>query len=183
MQGVTDVLQRINIIEQKFKISSNANGANVNVASSTPEFSKVLANTQQKSLTTEKQFASNDIRKMIEFSSSQYGVDPKLVMAVAQVESNFSPDVISPAGAVGVMQLMPDTAKGLGVRNSKDPRDNIDGGVRYLKELLNTFHGDTMKTIAAYNAGPQAVKTYNGTPPYPETRDYVDKVMAQYKSF
>jgi len=84
-------------------------------------------------------------------------------------------------GAVGVMQLMPETAQGLGIRNSKDPRENIDGGVRYLKELMTTFDGDVSKAVAAYNAGPQAVKKYNGTPPYSETQAYVTKVMALYK--
>ena len=91
------------------------------------------------------------------------------------------PDVVSTAGAVGVMQLMPETAQGLGVRNSKDPRENIDGGVRYLKQLMTTFDGDLTKVVAAYNAGPQAVQKYNGIPPYSETKDYVAKVMAEYK--
>lgn len=118
---------------------------------------------------------------MLQFTAKKYGVDPKLVMAVAKVESNLSPDVVSSAGAVGVMQLMPETAQGLGVRNSKDPRENIDGGVRYLKQLIGTFDGDVTKAVAAYNAGPQAVKNYNGIPPYSETKAYVAKVMALTK--
>jgi len=171
MQGISAVLQRMNSIEQRFKSSPGSIG----------EFSKILVGTQQNASEAQKNFGTDDISKIIQFTAKKYGVDEKLVMAVAKVESNLAPNVVSSAGAVGVMQLMPETAQGLGVRNSKDPRDNIDGGVRYLKQLMATFDGDVTKAVAAYNAGPQAVKKYNGTPPYSETQDYVAKVMAQYK--
>lgn len=178
MQGINQVLQRMNAIEQRFQSTPRAIG----------DFSKILVNEQNNgvnatpsSAISEKNFASDDISKIIEFTAKKYGVDSKLAMAVAKVESNLQPDVISSVGAVGVMQLMPETAQGLGVRNNKDPRENIDGGVRYLKELITTFDGDIPKAVAAYNAGPQAVKKYNGTPPYPETQAYVKKVMTLYK--
>lgn len=171
MQGIGKVLERMNMIEQRFKSSPNLSG----------NFSAILAGVQKNEFLSEESFASDDISKMILFAAKKHGIDSKLALAVAKVESNLSPDVVSSAGAVGVMQLMPETARGLGVRNSKDPRENIDGGVRYLKELMTTFDGDMTKAIAAYNAGPQAVKKYNGTPPYSETQDYVAKVMAQYK--
>ena len=171
MQGISEVLQRMNSIEQRFKIAPGPIG----------DFSKILAGAQQSDSIAERNFASDDINKIIQFTAKKYGVDEKLAMAVAKVESNLTANVVSSAGAVGVMQLMPETAQGLGVRNSKDPRENIDGGVRYLKQLMDTFNGDVTKAVAAYNAGPQAVQKYNGTPPYPETQNYVAKVMAQYK--
>jgi soluble lytic murein transglycosylase-like protein len=171
MEGINKVLQRIDSIEQKFNRS----------AVTTNTFSTVLAGAESNDVARDKTFASDDISKMLQFTAKKYGVDPKLVMAVAKVESNLSPDVVSSAGAVGVMQLMPETAQGLGVRNSKDPRENIDGGVRYLKQLIGTFDGDATKAVAAYNAGPQAVKNYNGIPPYSETKAYVAKVMALTK--
>lgn len=171
MEGINRVLQRIDSIEQRFNHSPIV----------TNKFSNVLAGAEANDSSGEKGFATDDISKMIQFTAKKYGVDPKLVMAVAKVESNLSPDVVSSAGAVGVMQLMPETAQGLGVRNSKDPRENIDGGVRYLKELIGTFDGDVTKAVAAYNAGPQAVKNYNGIPPYSETKAYVAKVMALSK--
>jgi len=171
MQGMSKVLERMNTIEQRFKTSSGPTG----------EFSKMLTDVQKNDSATEKKIPAGDINKIIQLTANKYGVDSKLVLAVAKVESNLAPDVVSSAGAVGVMQLMPETARGLGVQNSKDPRENIDGGVRYLKELMTTFDGDVTKTVAAYNAGPQAVLKYNGTPPYSETQDYVAKVMAQYK--
>ncbi|MBC8016116.1 MAG: lytic transglycosylase domain-containing protein [Sporomusaceae bacterium] len=171
MQGIGKVLERMNVIEQRFR----------NLPGPIGDFSTILSGVQKSDSVTEKSFASDNISKMVQFSAKKYGVDGKLALAVAKVESNLSPDVVSSAGAVGVMQLMPETARGLGVHNSKDPRENIDGGVRYLKELMTTFDGDMIKAVAAYNAGPQAVKKYNGTPPYSETKDYVAKVMAQYK--
>lgn len=106
----------------------------------------------------------------------EYGVDPKLVRAIAIAESDMNQNEISPVGAIGVMQLMPETAESLGV-DPYDKGDNIVGGVRYIRQMLDTFDGDVPLAVAAYNAGPGAVKRYGGIPPYSETRNYVGRVM------
>ena len=116
----------------------------------------------------------------IQQAAQKYGVDPKLVSAVAEVESGFNPKAVSSAGAVGIMQLMPDTAASLGV-NPYDARQNIEGGTHYLRQLLDAFHGDIRQAVAAYNAGPQAVRDYGGVPPYGETQTYVDSVLDLYR--
>lgn len=106
----------------------------------------------------------------------QYGVDPKLVRAIAIAESDMNQSEISPAGAIGVMQLMPETAESLGV-DPYDRAENIVGGTRYIRNMLDTFDGNVPLAVAAYNAGPAAVKRYGGIPPYSETRNYVGRVM------
>ena len=106
----------------------------------------------------------------------EYGVDPKLARAIAIAESDMNQDEISPVGAIGVMQLMPETAEGLGV-DPYDEGENIVGGVKYIRQMLDTFDGDVPLAVAAYNAGPAAVKRYGGIPPYAETRNYVGRVM------
>jgi hypothetical protein len=113
-------------------------------------------------------------------ASYRYGVPDRLVTAVIRAESGFNPHAVSRKGAQGLMQLMPATASGLGVRNSFDPRENIHGGVRHLRGLIDRFPGNLPLAIAAYNAGEKAVLTYGGIPPYPETQDYVSKVMRYY---
>jgi soluble lytic murein transglycosylase-like protein len=119
------------------------------------------------------------VNEIIE-ASNRYGVPDRLVTAVIRAESGFNPRAVSRKGAQGLMQLMPATASNLGVRNSFDPRENIHGGVRHLRTLIDRFPGNLPLAIAAYNAGEGAVLTYGGIPPYPETRDYVGKVMRFY---
>ena len=116
----------------------------------------------------------------IQDAAERYQVPIKLVSAVIRVESGFNPKAVSPKGAQGLMQLMPQTASILGVRNSFDPRENIDGGVRHLRALIDRFPHSLSLAIAAYNAGERAVAQYGEIPPYPETQDYVAKVMRFY---
>jgi len=116
-------------------------------------------------------------------ASSLYQIPEQLVRAVIKVESDYDPRAVSYAGARGLMQLMPDTANGLGVKDINDPRENIFGGVRYLRVLANLFNGDLDLTVAAYNAGEGAVMQYGGIPPYAQTRDYVVKVTHYYRRY
>jgi len=120
-----------------------------------------------------------DVRSMVEETAKNHDVSPFLVDSVIQVESNYNPYATSPKGAQGLMQLMPATARRFGVTNSFDAKQNIDGGVRYLKFLQDTFKDDRL-AIAAYNAGEGAVSKYGDVPPYPETKSYVDKVGARF---
>ena len=114
-------------------------------------------------------------------AAAEFGVEPRLLAALAQVESSFGQEEVSEAGALGVMQLMPDTAAALGV-NARDRRDNIRGGAKYLRQMLDLFGGDVDLAVAAYNAGPQAVKDAHGVPPYQETRNHVRKVKEAYEA-
>lgn len=118
---------------------------------------------------------------LIREAAERHGVDPLLVKSVVQVESGFRPDAVSPKGAAGLMQLMPSTAAELGVRDVFDPSENVDGGVRYLKGLLERYGNDLETALAAYNAGPGRVDRAGGIPAIRETRDYVRKVIEAYR--
>jgi len=114
-------------------------------------------------------------------AAALYQIPEDLIRAVIQVESDFDPRAVSPANARGLMQLMPETAERMLVTDIFDPRQNIFGGVRYLRVLANLFNGDIELTIAGYNAGEGAVMRYGGIPPFPETQEYVKRVLAQYR--
>ncbi len=122
--------------------------------------------------------------EIIKTVAEKYNLEASLIHSIVRTESDYDPHCVSSKGALGLMQLMPETAKIYGVGNPFEPRDNIEGGVRYLKDLINLYGRRTRFVLAAYNAGQTAVKKYGGIPPYPETRNYIEKVMASYpKSF
>lgn len=126
--------------------------------------------------------ATGDFASLINQAAQKYNVDPDLVQAVIKAESNFNPNAVSSVGAQGLMQLMPGTARGLGVTNSLDPAQNIDGGVHFLSNLLQHYNGNVRLAVAAYNAGPGAVDKYNGVPPYQETQTYVNRVLGYFNA-
>ena len=143
---------------------------------------KVNANiyTAQASSASEKITSKEQIKNIIFRAAKKHGVDEKLVNALVKQESGFNPNAKSKVGAMGLMQLMPATAKGLGVTNPMDPEQNVEGGVKYLKSMLNKYNGNVILALAAYNAGPGAVDKYSGVPPYKETQNYVKSILANY---
>lgn len=130
------------------------------------------------SLTSES--SNTSINQIIRDASQAYGVDEKLIHSIIKHESNYRVDATSPAGAQGLMQLMPRTARGLGVINPYDAKENIHGGTKYIASMLKKYNGNVPIALAAYNAGPGNVDTYQGIPPFNETQSYVKKVMQSY---
>lgn len=195
IEGLNSIIHRIDELNMRFGINTAANyQENVNKTAATGGVEQEkpqrlengsFATELDKAMSMESRGAvglniSGDTNSLIKEAAARYQVDPRLVAAVAQIESGGNQEAVSPAGAVGVMQLMPETAAGLGV-NPYDKRQNIEGGAKYLRQMMDTFGGDVQKAVAAYNAGPQAVKEYNGIPPYRETQDYVNKVLDIYR--
>ena len=180
--AINQIAGRIRAIEQRF--------SGTGYKPPTEKFDAVLADktsmanavdatqTLPRSTSTSHNSDETGIANMVCRTAEKYGVDPKLALAVAKTESGLQKDVVSSAGAVGVMQLMPDTARSLGVKNINDPQENIEGGVKYIKQMLGQFQGDVTKALAAYNAGPAAVENYQGVPPYQETQEYVNKILS-----
>jgi soluble lytic murein transglycosylase-like protein len=123
------------------------------------------------------------IDQLVSANSSAWGVDPSLIKAIIANESGFNPQATSRTGAQGLMQLEPGTAAGLGVGNAYDPAQNVWGGTRYVRGLLDRFHGNVPLAVAAYNAGPGAVEKYGGIPPYAETQNYVQNVLDSYQKY
>jgi len=122
-----------------------------------------------------------NLRTLAAAAARRHGIDPELVLAVVGVESAFQPEAVSPKGAQGLMQLMPETAASLGVKDALDPAENLDAGVRHLGSLLTLYGGDVTRALAAYNAGQGAVARHGGVPPFRETRAYVRKVLERYE--
>jgi soluble lytic murein transglycosylase-like protein len=123
---------------------------------------------------------STDLNEVVRAASGTYHLDPDLVSSVIRAESGFNVRAVSPKGAQGLMQLMPQTASELGVHNAFDPQANVEGGARYLRELLERYDFDLIKALAAYNAGPQRVEQYGGVPPYYETKAYVARIVRDF---
>lgn len=121
-----------------------------------------------------------DLNEVVRAASGTYRLDPDLVNSVIRAESGFNVRAVSPKGAQGLMQLMPQTASQLGVQNAFNPQANVEGGTRYLRELLERYNFDLIKALAAYNAGPQRVEQYGGVPPYYETKAYVARIVRDY---
>ena len=142
---------------------------------------------KDKELRTKLKYVSSvnpvEYEQIIKMYSAKYGVNASLVKAVIHAESGYNPNAVSSKGASGLMQLMPGTAKSLKVADSFNPRDNVEGGVKYLRFLLNTFHGDVSLALAAYNAGLSKVAKYGGIPPYNETRTYVNRVLSYMQTY
>lgn len=125
----------------------------------------------------------NDYGGIINQASTEFGIEPHFIRAVIKAESGFNHQAVSSKGAQGLMQLMPGTAGDMEVSDPFDPEDNIFGGVRYLSLLLKRFNDNKILALAAYNAGPNAVESYKGVPPFPETRQFVKRVMEYYKIY
>ncbi|MFZ0804232.1 MAG: lytic transglycosylase domain-containing protein [Terriglobales bacterium] len=159
--------------------------ANVRAArSAAEEVNHLLASTEGLSPSLRpvrgRTFSQQEIDAAIDQAASRHNVDPSLVRAVIKVESNFNPNAVSRKGAMGLMQLMPQTARRLNVSNPFDPEQNVDAGVRQLKQLMENYGGDVKLTLAAYNAGPGAVARSAGVPHYAETRKYVKRITQLY---
>ncbi|GAB6180043.1 hypothetical protein JCM14036_13620 [Desulfotomaculum defluvii] len=127
--------------------------------------------------------SGQEYEAIVEKAALRHGMDPALCKAVAKAESDFKPGATSGAGAMGLMQLMPATARSLGVTNPYDPEQNVEGGVRYLKSLLERYQGDVKKALAAYNAGPGNVDRHQGVPPFEETTRYINRVIGYQQRY
>lgn len=154
---------------------------NANIVNQTPQIS--LNNALQEVMSAQANTVSatkSQILNVVNQIAEKHGVDEKLVQALIKQESGFNPNAKSKAGAMGLMQLMPSTAKNLGVQDPYNIVQNVEGGVKYLKSMLNKYNGNVILALAAYNAGPGAVDKYDGVPPYKETQNYVRNILVNY---
>lgn len=177
------------VTEHRYKPVPSANGSLMKAArSAAAEVRSYLAIGTPRAKLSTTQYApmrsyfvsSEQVNAAIDEAAARHDVDPNLVRAVIKVESNFNAHAVSPKGAMGLMQLMPSTARELNVSNPFDPHQNVDAGVRHLKHLLNNYGGDIRLTLAAYNAGQGAVERHGGVPRFRETQDYVKRITNLY---
>lgn len=160
----------INSVDLRLRGLGYSTGAAGGLPSGGVSFSQALAKAYRTS-------GGANYENYFQAAAETYQIPENLLKAVAKAESDFNPNAVSHCGAQGIMQLMPSTARSLGVTNSFDPAQNIMGGAKYLRQMLDSFNGDVSKALAAYNAGPNAVRKYDGIPPYQETQNYVAKVL------
>ncbi len=173
LSGLDMTLRRISMIERQFQ--------SLETFAQKPDadFQKILdSKVENKKDSTS--ISRTEINDLISKYSDKNGLDEDFVKAVINQESGFNPNATSKCGAMGLMQLMPSTAEGLGVKNAYDAEQNIEGGTKYLKGLMDRFNNDKSLALAAYNAGPNAVKKYGGIPPYAETQNYVKNILSKY---
>lgn len=186
VNGLQMALQRIQEIRARFEPSEVAESVEAPAGGQfafDAVFSNALNDQQGADGASELSGLSTSLSALIQDQGTTQGVDPNLLKAVIRNESNFNPRAVSSAGAQGLMQLMPGTARDLGVQNSFDPVQNVAGGAKYLKGLLQKYHQSVPMALAAYNAGPGAVDRHGGIPPYAETSQYVKKVMQSYQRY
>jgi soluble lytic murein transglycosylase-like protein len=185
--GLERVIKRINEIQERFCPNEAPKQEKkrerfVDVLSRVERESSldvnVLPEKENSKIPTSENVSLNSIIKR---HAKNYNVDENLIRAVIKMESGGKTDAVSPKGAMGLMQLMPGTARMLGVNNPYNPDENIEGGVKYLAFLSDKYKGDLEQALAAYNAGPSRVDSYGGIPPFPETQQYVQNVLAEYK--
>ena len=172
--------QKIESFEKVLKNSTNVKFGDLLTNPSTKVNAQLYTNVAASTATKPELNTKNKIQELVFKASKKHGVDEKLVNALIKQESGFNPNAKSRVGAMGLMQLMPATAKGLGVTNPMDPEQNIEGGVKYLKSMLDKYNGNIILALAAYNAGPGAVDKYDGVPPYKETQNYVKSILSSY---
>ena len=176
------------ILKASQKVEGQFRTGKSNFLALTNAFANLKANTVNNTESLEDIYGNvvnpsrNQIMNIISKACQKYGVDEKLVKAVVRQESGFNPRATSHCGAMGLMQLMPATAKGLGVKDAYNPVQNVDGGVRHLKGLLARYNGNVVLALAAYNAGGGNVDKYGGVPPFKETQNYVKSILANYLS-
>jgi len=174
LTGLDIALRRIGTIENRFQ-SLMTYGSQTDA-----QFQNILDNTVKLKTGNDTPTTKAEIANLIDKYSEAHNLDADFVKAVVQQESGFNPNATSKCGAMGLMQLMPSTAESLGVTDAYDAEQNIYGGTKYLKGLMDRFGNNKELALAAYNAGPNAVKKYGGIPPYAETQNYVKKVLSNY---
>ena len=172
-----DILKNSDDTNVKFRLT---NQSRFDSLTKLPEVSQLAALKEASGVG--KNASKAQIKAMISQIAQKHGLDEKLVHAVVKQESGFNPKATSHCGAMGLMQLMPSTAKSLGVKDAYNPVQNVDGGVRYLKSMLEKYNGNVVLALAAYNAGSGAVDKYKDVPPYKETQNYVKSILSNYLS-
>ena len=179
-------LQRIDAIERQFaslaRQTANLTETKEEETKTNKEFQQILDKKVETVKTKQSSNKNEEINNLIEEYSSKYNLDSDFVKSVVKQESGYNVNATSKCGAMGLMQLMPATAAGLGVTDAYDAEQNIAGGTKYLKGLLDRFDNKKELALAAYNAGPNAVKKYGGIPPYKETQNYVKSIMKSYEN-